>query len=150
MVRYAVGYRSRAFVTFGAPIAVDGFDAESRDVGARPRPSRAWSASAGRYKVLPTALVAVGPAAVDVGSGRAGGPRSATCSTRCIATGANLDVTTAPAVVAAAAEPLEARGIIARGQWTRSACASAALLRYYGAYASTHLLRRRRWPPHRG
>ena len=30
MVRYAVGYRSRAIVTFGNPIAVDGIDPESR------------------------------------------------------------------------------------------------------------------------
>ena len=34
MVRYAVGYRSRAFVTFGEPIPVDGFDADSRTRGA--------------------------------------------------------------------------------------------------------------------
>ena len=26
MVRYAVGYQSRAFVTFGAPISLDGYD----------------------------------------------------------------------------------------------------------------------------
>ena len=30
MVRYAVGYRSRAFVTFGKPIPVDGIDPKSR------------------------------------------------------------------------------------------------------------------------
>src|ERR687891_740477 len=30
MVRYAVGYRSRAFVTFGTPIEIDGVDANSR------------------------------------------------------------------------------------------------------------------------
>jgi glycerol-3-phosphate O-acyltransferase len=30
MVRYAVGYRSRAFVTFGKPISVDGIDPHSR------------------------------------------------------------------------------------------------------------------------
>ncbi len=30
MVRYAVGYQSRAFVTFGAPISLDGYDPESR------------------------------------------------------------------------------------------------------------------------
>ena len=30
MVRYAVGYRSRAFVTFGTPMRVDGVDADSR------------------------------------------------------------------------------------------------------------------------
>src|SRR3954464_14837822 len=30
MVRYAVGYQSRAFVTFGTPIRLDGYDPESR------------------------------------------------------------------------------------------------------------------------
>ena len=30
MVRYAVGYRSRAFVTFGRPIPLDGWDGQSR------------------------------------------------------------------------------------------------------------------------
>src|SRR5204862_6537639 len=30
MFRYAVGYRSRAFVTFGRPIPLDGCDAQSR------------------------------------------------------------------------------------------------------------------------
>src|SRR4051794_8230511 len=30
MVRYAVGYQSRAFVTFGRPIPLSGYDAESR------------------------------------------------------------------------------------------------------------------------
>ena len=57
MVRHAVGYRTRAFVTFGVPIALGEYDPESRrdlvslvhriqhDVGRL-------------YKVLPTALVA--------------------------------------------------------------------------------------------
>ena len=57
MVRYAVGYRSRAIVTFGNPIAVDGIDPESR----REVLTLAHSimAEIGRvYKVLPTALVA--------------------------------------------------------------------------------------------
>ena len=30
LVRYAVGYRSRAFVTFGKPISLDGIDPESK------------------------------------------------------------------------------------------------------------------------
>ncbi len=30
MVRFAVGYQSRAFVTFGAPLPLDGYDPESR------------------------------------------------------------------------------------------------------------------------
>ena len=57
MVRYAVGYQSRAFVTFGKPIALDGYDPESRrevmDLAHRIRET------IGRlYKVLPTAIVA--------------------------------------------------------------------------------------------
>jgi glycerol-3-phosphate O-acyltransferase len=57
MVRYAVGYQSRAFVTFGEPIPVSGYDPESRrevlDLARRTRDT------IGRlYKVLPAALVA--------------------------------------------------------------------------------------------
>src|SRR5688572_28233901 len=57
MVRYSVGYRSRAFVTFGQSIAVDGVDANSRqavlDFG------HTIMKTIGRlYKVLPTAVVA--------------------------------------------------------------------------------------------
>lgn len=57
MVRHAVGYESRAFVTFGAPVSLAGFDAESR----RDLVSLAHQVqdAIGRsYKVLPTALVA--------------------------------------------------------------------------------------------
>ena len=57
MVRCAVGYRSRAFVTLGPPIALAGFDPESR----RDLVSLAHRVQdeIGRlYKVLPTALVA--------------------------------------------------------------------------------------------
>ena len=57
MVRFAVGYRSRAIVTFGRPIPLDGYDPSSRrsvlDL------SHLVRAAIGRlYKVLPTALVA--------------------------------------------------------------------------------------------
>ena len=57
MVRFAVGYQSRAFVTFGAPIPLDGYDPESRrDVMTLAHQIRD---SIGRlYKVLPTAVVA--------------------------------------------------------------------------------------------
>src|SRR4249920_3161725 len=52
MVRYAVGYRSRVFVTFGAPVSVSGVDPESRsDVLAFAKLVRE---QIGRlYKVLP-------------------------------------------------------------------------------------------------
>src|SRR5258706_10742514 len=57
MVRYAVGYRSRAFVTFGAPIPAGDCDAQSRtDVLELTRLVRARIG--GLYKVLPTAVFA--------------------------------------------------------------------------------------------
>src|SRR5207245_4766858 len=57
MVRYAVGYRSRAFVTFGAPIPVVECDVHSRsDVLELTRLVRTRIGS--QYKVLPTALFA--------------------------------------------------------------------------------------------
>lgn len=57
MVRYAVGYQSRAFVTFGEPIPLSGYDPESRrDVMALAHETR--DAIGRLYKVLPTAIVA--------------------------------------------------------------------------------------------
>src|ERR1700704_746014 len=57
MVRYAVGYRSRAFVTFGAPIAAGDRDVHSRtDVLELARLVRARTGAL--YKVLPTAVFA--------------------------------------------------------------------------------------------
>jgi hypothetical protein len=57
MVRYAVGYRSRAFVTFGAPISPAGVDPDSRtDVLELTRLVRNRIGS--QLKVLPTALFA--------------------------------------------------------------------------------------------
>src|SRR5437870_5511736 len=57
MVRYAVGYRSRAFVTFGAPIPAGDRDAQSRsDVLELTRLVRARVGAL--HKVLPTALFA--------------------------------------------------------------------------------------------
>ncbi|HET7698716.1 MAG TPA: 1-acyl-sn-glycerol-3-phosphate acyltransferase [Vicinamibacterales bacterium] len=57
MVRYAVGYQSRAFVTFGKPIALHGYDPESRrqvmDLAHQIRENIGTL-----YKVLPTAIVA--------------------------------------------------------------------------------------------
>lgn len=57
MARHAVGYRSRAFVSFGTPIPLAGFDPESRRdlVTLTHRIQREIGLL---YKVLPTALVA--------------------------------------------------------------------------------------------
>jgi glycerol-3-phosphate O-acyltransferase len=57
MVRYAVGYQSRAFVSFGKPIPLDGHDPESRrDVMNLGHLIRDTIGTL--YKVLPTAIVA--------------------------------------------------------------------------------------------
>jgi glycerol-3-phosphate O-acyltransferase len=57
MVRHAVGYQSRAFVTFAQPIPLSGFDADSRRDLVRLA-HRVHDAIGLSYKVLPTALVA--------------------------------------------------------------------------------------------
>ena len=57
MVRFAVGYRSRAFVTFGRPIPVDGYDPSSRK-SVLELAHLVRKAIGRLYKVLPTALVA--------------------------------------------------------------------------------------------
>src|SRR5215831_8939458 len=57
MVRHAVGYRSRAFVTFGAPIPVTGVDVNARtEVLELARHVRTRVGE--QYKVLPTAVFA--------------------------------------------------------------------------------------------
>jgi len=57
MVRHAVGYRARAFVTFGPPIPLGPYDPEARrDLVALTH--RIQDEIGGLYKVLPTALVA--------------------------------------------------------------------------------------------
>ena len=57
MVRYAVGYRSRAFVTFGEPITVEGYNAESR-TSVLELGHRVMEQIGRQMKVLPTALFA--------------------------------------------------------------------------------------------
>ncbi len=57
MVRHAVGYRSRAFVTFGPPITLNHYDPESRrDLVTLAQ--RVQGQIGLQHKVLPTALVA--------------------------------------------------------------------------------------------
>lgn len=135
MVRYAVGYRSRAFVTFGAPISLDGFSADSR-TAVLELGHHVMERIGRQVKVLPTALMAtaLGPSMSD----QELEDRIAGLLDGLMATGANLDATTAAAVIAAAAEPLEARGIIARDDG-RFRVRERNLLRYY-ARAIEHLL----------
>lgn len=142
MVRYAVGYRSRAFVTFGEPIALDAFSSDSRrsvlDLG-----HQLMDRIGRQLKVLPTALMAaaVGPSMSDLELQ----DRIANMLDHLQRTGANLDATTAEAVIAAAAPPLEDRGIVARDEG-RFRVRDRNLLRYY-ARGIEHLLSAANVPP---
>jgi glycerol-3-phosphate O-acyltransferase len=135
MVRYAVGYRSRAFVTFGRPIPLEGYDPESRrsvlDL------AHVVQRDIGRlYKVVPTALLAAGmrPSIAR----RELRDRIAAILDTLRATGANLAVQTADEVLDAATEPLETRGIIAVEHGTYRV-RERHVLRYYGR-SLQHLL----------
>ena len=135
MVRYAVGFRTRAFVTFGKPIPASHVDPDSRrevlDL------AHAVMDTVGRlYKVLPTAVVAASmrpsitrkelqqraDALIDTLRGEH----------------ANLGVESGAEAIEQAAEPLESRGIIVveRGRFR---VRDRNVLRYY-ARTLDHLL----------
>ena len=138
MLRYAVGYQSRAIVTFGRPIRFGDYDADDRRDMVRLK--RRVRDTIGRlYKVTPTALLAeaIRPgitraALEDRIDQRIGILQSA---------GANLDVSTGREAVEAATEPLASRGIIVvEGQ--RYRVRERVVLRYY-ARSLDHLLAHR-------
>lgn len=141
MVRYAVGYRSRAFITFGEPIAMADFPADSRrsvlDLG------HLVMERIGRLtKVLPAALVASAmrpsiPAAEL-------SDRIARMLDHLRATGANLGVESAAEAIALAAEPLADRGVIVR-EGAVFRVRDRHVLRYY-ARSIEHLLPPRERP----
>jgi 1-acyl-sn-glycerol-3-phosphate acyltransferase len=135
MVRYSVGYRSRAFVTFGPPISVDGVDATSRravlDLG------HTIMQAIGRvYKVLPTAVVAC--AMRPSITRRELEERASAIVDTLGSAGANLAVATGAAAVDAAMEPLESRGILV-SEAGRIRVRDRNALRYY-ARSLDHLL----------
>lgn len=135
MVRYAVGYRTRAFVTFGAPIPVSDIDPDSRrevlDL------AHAIMRAVGRqYKVLPTAVVA---AAMRPSIERRELERRADAILDALRAGAaNLGVTSGAEAVDAAAELLEARGVVVV-EGGRFRVRDRTVLRYY-ARTLDHLL----------
>ncbi|HET9194459.1 MAG TPA: 1-acyl-sn-glycerol-3-phosphate acyltransferase [Vicinamibacterales bacterium] len=135
MLRFAVGYKSRAFVTFGAPISVDGVDANSRR--AVLDLAHTLMKTVGRlYKVLPTAVVA---AAMRPSITRRELEERATVLVETLAScGANLGVTSGPQAVDAAIEPLEGRGVIVADNG-RLRVRDRNVLRYY-ARSLDHLL----------
>ena len=135
MVRFAVGYRSRAFVTFGRPIPVDAYDPASRrsilDL------SHLVRTAIGRlYKVLPTALFA---SAMRPSIERRDLIERIDVTLETLrALGANLAVNSGEEAVDAAAEPFEARGLIVIEQG-RFRVRERHVLRYYGR-SIQHLL----------
>jgi glycerol-3-phosphate O-acyltransferase len=135
LVRYAVGYRSRAFVTFGQPISTSGIDSDSRR--AVLDLSHAVMKTIGRmYKVLPVPLVA---SAMRPSITRRDLEQRANALVDTLGSiGANLGVTSGTEAVAVALEPLEARGIVVveRG---RVRVRNRNVLRYY-ARSLEHLL----------
>jgi glycerol-3-phosphate O-acyltransferase len=135
MVRYAVGYRSRAFVTFGAPIAAGSINAHSRtEVLELTRVVRARIGSL--YKVLPTAVFATAmrPSITrrDLES------RIDNLIEELAARRANLGVTSGRQAIEEAADALETRGIIV-AERGRFRVRERTVLRYY-ARTIEHLL----------
>ncbi len=135
MVRYAVGYRSRAFVTFGAPIFVGDRTGQSRtEVLELARVVRARIGAL--YKVLPTAVFAAAmrPSITrrDLES------RIDHLIDELAARHANLGVATGRQAIEEAIEPLETRGIIV-SERGRFRVRERTVLRYY-AKTIEHLL----------
>ncbi|HVJ27975.1 MAG TPA: 1-acyl-sn-glycerol-3-phosphate acyltransferase [Vicinamibacterales bacterium] len=136
MVRYAVGYQSRAVVTFGAPIALSGYDPESRrDVMALAHLTRDTIGML--YKVLPTAVVA---AALRPSMGRADLEERCQAIIDLVAEGgANMGVRSGREAVEQAAEALVARNVIHIERGGRFRIRERTVLRYY-ARTIQHLM----------
>src|SRR5215831_16917424 len=135
MVRYAVGYRSRSFTTFGTPISVNDRDVHSRtDVLELARLVRDRIGML--YKVLPTAVFA---AAMRPNIARRDlEARIDRLVEELAAKHANLGVTSGRQAVEEAAEPLETRGVIV-AERGRFRVRERTVLKYY-ARTIEHLL----------
>jgi glycerol-3-phosphate O-acyltransferase len=134
MVRYAVGYRSRAFVTFGKPIGLDIDPTSRRDV--LEFAHTVMDAIGRLYKVLPTAVVAnaMRPSITR----RDLEARADAVIDTLRSAGANLGVGSGAEAVALGLEPLEARGIVVIER-SRVRVRERNVLRYY-ARTLAHLL----------
>ncbi len=143
MVRFAVGYQSRAFVTFGAPIALDGYDPESRrDVMTLAHQIR--DAIGRLYKVLPTAVVAA--AMRPSITRRELESRADELIETLQAAGANMGVEDGRQAVEEAAGLLESRNIIVVERGGLFRVRERTVLRYY-ARTLQHLLTGPKRPP---
>ncbi len=136
MVRYAVGYQSRAFVTFGTPIPLTGWTADARrDVMDL---AHLVHETIGRlHKVLPTAVLA---AAMRPSIERHDLEQRAEDVIEIVrAAGANLGVTSGREAVEAGTPMLADRGIIHVERGGRFRVRERTVLRYY-ARTIQHLL----------
>jgi glycerol-3-phosphate O-acyltransferase len=144
MIRYAVGYESRAFVTFGPAIDVRACDPESRrdilDLAHRVRDS------IGRLqKVLPTTLVAA--AMRPSLTRRELEDRVSALIETLRAAGGNLAVTNAARAVSEGTSLLAARHIIVIERGARFRVRERTVLRYY-ARMIQHLIAPRKHTAH--
>jgi glycerol-3-phosphate O-acyltransferase len=135
MVGLAVGYRSRAYVSFGPPIVVGDYDPDSRK-DALDLAHLTRDTIGKLFKVLPTAVVAhaMRPsiARADLES------NVAAALDRLKAAGANLLLGDAPHVLEDGVERLEQRGVI-QAEGARVRVRDRNVLRYY-ARSVQHLL----------
>ena len=135
LVRYAVGYRSRAFVTFGKPISLEGIDPESKK--AVMDVTRHVRTEIGRlYKVLPTSVLAAALTKSATKTELKGRIDAVLDTLRSVH--ANLSVKSADDVLSVATEPLITRNIIVVEQG-RYRVRERNVLRYY-ARSLAHLL----------
>ena len=136
MVRYAVGYQSRAFVTFGAPIPLATYDGESRrEVMALAHLTRDTIGKL--YKVLPTAVLA---AAMRPSIGRRElEDRADALIDTLSAAGANSAVGSGKQAVEEGTNPLVGRNIVFVERGGRFRVRERTVLRYY-ARTLEHLL----------
>jgi hypothetical protein len=143
MVRHAVGYQSRAFVTFGEPVPLSAYDpASRRDLVTL---THLVHDCIGRlYKVLPTALVA---AAMRPQISRSElTARVDELIDACGAAGANLAVRTGRLAAEEGIDRLAARGVVVEAR-QRIRVRDRIVLRYY-ARTLAHLVQPRRRPTH--
>jgi len=139
MVRHAVGYRSRAFVSFGEPIPMSDYDPNARrDLVALTH--RVHDAVGLLYKVLPTALVASAMRRQTTRSELVG--RVDELIALLSAEGANLAVHSGEQAVNEGLELLSERNVIVVER-DRIRVRDRVVLRYYGRTLE-HLLTRRR------
>jgi glycerol-3-phosphate O-acyltransferase len=144
MVRYAVGYQSRAFVTFGEPIPLSGHDSDSRREIMEL--AHLTHDTIGRlYKALPTAVIAAAMRPSLTRRELEG--RADTIVEELRESGANMGVASGREALELGAEPLAARGIIHIERGGRYRVRERTVLRYYARTIQHLLPGSRRMPP---